>query len=89
MYICIINQYNMWYYLDPDNNKKDPECGLFCARCKRKLKENLFQTYHSIVLHPDKDTPWFRMAKPLEGNSLIGDDCFKKVTSEYGIMDYK
>lgn len=75
-----------WYYLDPDNNKKDPECGLFCARCKRKLKENMFQTYHSIVKHPFN--PWFRMAVGLEKNAvLIGDDCFKKVVKEYGIME--
>lgn len=74
----------IWYYLDPDNNKKDPECGLFCARCKRKVKENLFQTYHSIVKHPDPDYPWFRKAIGMEKSLLIGDDCFKKVVAEYG-----
>lgn len=76
-----------WYYLDPDNNKKDPECGLFCARCKRKLKENLFQTYHSIIVTKDMP-PLFRRAIGLEREAvLIGDDCFKKVVKEFGIID--
>lgn len=32
---------NEWYFLDPDNNKKDPENGLFCIRCKKKVKDTL------------------------------------------------
>lgn len=79
-------KHDTWYYLDMDNNKPNPECGLFCARCKRKLKENLFQTYHSIVKHPIH--PWFRLANGIERNAvLIGNDCLNKVITEYGIQE--
>lgn len=79
-----------WYYLDPDNNKDDPKCGLFCARCKRPIKETQGrENFISIELHPVH--PWFKIAngtKPIPKHlaALIGEACFEKVKNEYGIQ---
>jgi hypothetical protein len=75
---------NNWYYLDPDHNKTAPNKP-HCARCKRPIKDTQsFEHFKSIELHPDKDTPWFRL-NPL-GRHLIGAECFHKVIEEYGMM---
>jgi hypothetical protein len=74
---------NEWYYLEPDNNKPNPECGLYCARCKRKLKETqLFESFTSIEVHSEH--PWFR--KNPKGKHLIGSECLKKVM-EFGAVN--
>ena len=79
--------FDKWYYLDPDNNRKPPIVGLYCSCCNRKLKETMaFEKFHSIELHPDVDTPWFKIAAPGRGNHLIGDHCFKRVLKEFGEM---
>lgn len=79
---------NTWYYLDPDNNKDDPPQH-HCARCKRLLKNaSKGDSFIGIIFHPLN--PWYRVAKPLErSNGFIGEDCHKKMISEYGIMQDK
>ncbi len=71
---------NTWYFLDPDNNKKDPECGLFCCRCKRKVKDTqaVVKSFISVELHPEY--PWVR--KSIVGKHLIGEDCWDKIVKE-------
>ena len=75
-----------WYFLDPNNNRKDPNNTIwFCARCKHTVKEKKETGYQSIILHPIN--PWFRIAKPLEkSDGFIGDDCLKKVIDSFGEM---
>ncbi|MCT4135042.1 hypothetical protein HZP67_09920 [Elizabethkingia anophelis] len=63
----------IWYDLDPDNNKKDLEIGLFCCRCKRKLKE--IKSFISVEQHPDHY--WVRI-NPI-GKHLLGSECAKKL----------
>lgn len=73
-----------WYYLDPDNNKDDPDT-LHCARCKRTLKQSIVGEgyFQGIVIHPKY--PWYRIAGPFEkGNGMIGGECHKKMIKEYG-----
>jgi len=71
---------NEWYYLDPDNNKKDPEIGLFCCRCKRKVKDTQAVTsFISVEVHPIH--PWVRKS-PFGGKHLIGQDCWDKIVKE-------
>lgn len=78
-----------WYYLDADNNKKEPK-GLYCERCKKALKTTLAkESFISIELHPEN--PWFRIAnpnKPVQRHlaGLIGSDCLERVKKEYGEM---
>jgi len=81
-----------WYYLDPDNNKKTPDTP-HCARCKRKMKDTIsFESFSTIVLHPNPDLPYFRLAigvkEILSNKNLIGSECLKKVISEYGITKF-
>jgi len=73
----------MWYYLDPDNNKKSP-VGLHCARCKRSIKSTQsFESFYPIILHPIN--PWYRIAKPFEKSTqLIGSNCHDKMIAEHG-----
>lgn len=67
---------NVWYDLDPDNNKKDPESGLFCCRCKRKIKETMcFEEFISVEMHPVHY--WVKLS-PLGGH-LLGSECAKKL----------
>ena len=72
-----------WYYLDADNNKKEPK-GLYCERCKRSIKETQsFETFSPIIFHPEN--PWFRIAGAMEkSDGLIGSRCFERVKKEYG-----
>ena len=68
---------NTWYELDPDNNKKDPKSGLFCCRCKRKIKETqCFEYFISVKMHPIWGN-WV-MKDPL-GNHLLGSECARKI----------
>lgn len=73
---------HIWYFLDPDNNKDEPK-GMFCARCKRGLKETQsVESFSSIVIHPEH--PWFRLAKPDEkSNGMIGSRCLK-ICKQFG-----
>lgn len=69
---------NKWYFLDPDNNKKDPE-GLFCCRCKRKVKDAQAATsFISVELHPD----FYWVRKSIFGKHLIGNDCWDKIIKD-------
>lgn len=74
------------YFLDPDNNKKDPESGLFCARCKRKFKPVGGHTiYSGIIFHKNAEYPWFRLSGPFERqDAMIGQDCLDHVIKEFG-----
>lgn len=75
---------DVWYYLDPDNRKNNPETP-HCARCKRKLKETQsIEGFINIELHPDN--PWFRIPVgiPKIHYKLIGTKCLEKVINEYG-----
>lgn len=66
---------NTWYDLDPDNRKDDPKQGLFCIRCKRKLKDTqCFESFISVKTHPK--WPYWVMIDPL-GKHLIGIECVK------------
>lgn len=76
-----------WYYLDPDNNKDEPK-GLYCARCKRPLKDTqAVESFLSIVLHPVR--PLYRLQEGLEPvpkhlAALIGEKCHNKMVKKYG-----
>lgn len=66
-----------WYDLDADNNKKDPEIGLFCCRCKRKIKETQsFESFIAVETHPIY-LNWVRI-NPL-GKYILGSECAKKL----------
>lgn len=67
---------NIWYNLDPDNTKKDPDKGIFCIRCKRKLKETQsFESFFSVELH--HENYWVRLN--IKGGYLLGSECAKKL----------
>lgn len=71
---------NAWYFLDPDNRKDDPKTGLFCCRCKRKVKDTQAVTsFISVELHPEY--PWVRKSV-FKGAHLIGEDCWNKIVKE-------
>lgn len=71
---------NAWYFLDPDNRKDDPENGLFCCRCKRKVKATQAVTsFISVEMHPEN--PWVR--KSITGTHLVGADCWETIV-KYG-----
>jgi hypothetical protein len=63
-----------WFYLDPDNRKKDPERA-HCCRCKRTLTEHKNERMRVVRIHTLH--PWVTN-DPL-GDSLIGLDCWKQV----------
>jgi len=68
-----------WIELDENNNKKDPENGLFCIRCKRPIKETqCFESFISVEIHP-VGFPTMVRKSPLKGKHLIGTDCWKKI----------
>lgn len=66
-----------WYELDPDNNIDNPKSGLFCCRCKRKIKETqCFESFISVKMHPIWSN-W--VIKDPFGNYLLGSECAKKL----------
>jgi len=71
---------NKWYELDEDNNKKDPENGLFCIRCKRKVKETMFKTSF-ISVEISGSCPTMVRKAPFTGRHLVGMDCWEKIIS--------
>jgi len=63
-----------WFFLDPDFRKDPPNTGLYCCRCQRKVEKS----YRSV------DVNWNTMEvrnDPL-GKHLIGNDCWKIITSK-------
>lgn len=72
---------NDWIELDEDNNKKDPEKGLFCIRCKRPIKETQsFESFISVEVHPVGFPTMVR--KSSKGKFLIGSDCWRKIAKQ-------
>jgi hypothetical protein len=73
-----------WHYLDPDNNKSNPKTGLFCCRCKRKIKETQsFENFISVEMH---DTHYW--VKPsINGKHLLGLECAKKLETVDSLTD--
>lgn len=72
---------NVWYELDEDNNKKDPEKGWFCIRCKRTVKDTMATTsFIPVEIHPTASHPTLVRKAPFTGKYLIGQDCWDKVT---------
>jgi hypothetical protein len=79
----IIDTLLTWCYLDPDNNKRDPDAP-HCSRCKKPLKDPLESAFR-IILHPEH--PWFRMATLSEkSNAYIGSDCLDLMIRKGGII---
>jgi hypothetical protein len=72
---------NPWYELDEDNNKKDPESGLFCIRCKRKVKDTQAVTSF-ISVEIQGSFPTMVRKAPLTGKHLVGIDCWNKIISK-------
>ena len=69
---------NPWYELDEDNNKKDPENGLFCIRCKRKVKDTqAITSFFSVEIKGN--CPTLVRKSPLKGKYLVGADCWEKI----------
>lgn len=67
-----------WFELDEDNNKKDPESGLFCIRCKKKVKDTmLFTSFIPVEIRGSH--PTMVRKSPLMGKHLVGTDCWKKI----------
>ena len=73
------NMEDEWIELDEDNNRKDPENGLFCVRCKKPIKDTQsFESFISVEIHPIGPPTMVRRS-PLKGKYLIGSECWKKI----------
>lgn len=77
---------NEWYELDEDNNKKDPEKGLFCIRCKKKVKDTLHLTSF-ISVEIKGNFPTLVRKAPLTGKYLVGVDCWDKIIKRGVVND--
>lgn len=71
-----------WMELDEDNNKKDPETGLFCIRCKKPIKQTMaFESFISVEI--DGSLPTMVRKSPIKGKHLIGSECWKKIIKRH------
>jgi len=60
--------------LDPDFTKDAPLSGAFCCRCQKPLNDP-FKCFRVQV-----DWNTWMVHKTIVGNSLIGKNCWKKIT---------
>lgn len=72
-----------YYFLDPDNNKKDPNT-LHCARCKKEIKSMSVCGIGFHEINYDDKYPMFRLSKPFEkADAVIGNDCLEYVKNNF------
>lgn len=75
------SELNEWMELDEDNRVKTPECGLFCIRCKKPLKETQsFESFHSVEIKGEYPT---LVIKSANGKYLVGSECWKKIVKRH------
>lgn len=70
-----------WMELDEDNNKKDPENGLFCIRCKKPIKQTqCFESFHSVEVKGSRPV---LVRQSINGKYLVGSECWKKIIKRH------
>ncbi len=70
-----------WMELDEDNNKKNPEKGWFCIRCKKPIKQTQsFESFHGVEITGSFPT---LVRKSINGKYLVGSECWKKIVKRH------
>ena len=70
-----------WMELDEDNNKKDPEKGLFCIRCKKPIKQT--QSFESFISVEITGSLPVLVRNSISGKYLVGSECWKKIVKRH------